>query len=418
MAIACNSAAITQPSVFGAQILSLEATAVQSHTFTNPFFTILRDQGASLASPVDFCNVTITHTHLGKNDTLRTQIWLPTDPSWNGRIQMGGGGGWAAGLDDLAAVTMSKALSQGYVTAGVDGGVPTDNFLSPAAWALTSPGNVDYNRLQDFAAIALHDGALFTKAVTASFYSQAADYSYWNGCSQGGRQGYMLAQRYPDIFDGISATAPAINFAQFFVSQTYPQQVLNELGEYPDPCEYQTLTKAAINACDGHDGLLDGIISHPDSCTFDPYKLVGTPADCDTSGPKTISRTAAAAMHAAWHGTRTANGSLLWPSIGYEANPANNILATVCAADGTCKSLRNSLYVDFIKYFVRKDPSYDIDDMTRKDFEHNFHAGVHEYGSILNAASPDLSEFRAAGGKLLTWHGLVCTFRSFLSYRY
>jgi feruloyl esterase len=219
----------------------------------------------------------------------------------------------------------------------------------------------------------------------------------------------MFAQRYPDVFDGIAASAPAINWAQFFVGQTFPQQVLNELGEIPHPCEYETLMKAVIDACDGNDGLIDGVISYPDSCSFDPYQLVDTPVECSEPGPgpAVISKAAAAAMDAVWHGTRAANGSLLWPSTGYETNVTNGPLTTECFGNGTCLSLRNTLFTDWITYFVEKNPEYNINNMTREDFVEVFKKGVREYSSILNTDSPDLSEFRAAGGKMLSYHGLV-----------
>ncbi|CAG5186738.1 uncharacterized protein ALTATR162_LOCUS11689 [Alternaria atra] len=323
----CASATISTPSIFGARILSIEATIVQNYAYASSIYNVVANHGHYPDTTIDFCNVTVTHTHPGTDDTLHTEVWLPLRPSWNGRLQMAGGGGWVAGLDELARGTMFTALSEGYVTSRVDAGIPTTDFTTAKDWALTSPGNVNYNRLQNFAMIGLHDGALITKSVIKSFYGRPADYSYWSGCSQGGRQGHMFAQRYPDVFDGIAVSAPAINWAPFFVGQTFPQQVLYELGEFPHTCEYDTLTAAVIKAYDGNDGLLDGLISHPDSCSFDPYELVGTPVNCNVPGaPAVISKAAAAAMDAAWHGTRAADGSLLWSSSGYEANTTNGVL--------------------------------------------------------------------------------------------
>jgi feruloyl esterase len=215
----------------------------------------------------------------------------------------------------------------------------------------------------------------------------------------------MFAQRYPDVFDGIAASAPAINWAQLFGGQTYPQQVLNELGEYPHPCEDAALAKAVVDACDRNDGLIDGIISHVDSCTFDPYQLVDTPVECSVSGPAVISKAAATAMDAAWHGTRTANGSLLWPSAGYEADVTTGVLATECFGNGTCESQRTTLFTNFVRYFVQKDPEFNLNNMTREEYVQTFKKGVREYSSILNTDSPGLSEFRAVGGKMLSYHG-------------
>jgi hypothetical protein len=125
--------------------------------------------------------------------------------------------------------------------------------------------------------------------------------------------------------------------------------------------------------------------------------------------PAAISKAAAAAIDAAWHGTRAADGSLLWPSSGYEANTTNGALFTSCSSDGTCKPVRLTLFTDFVKYFVKKDVEYNVNDMTREDFVQVFKQAGREYSSVLNMDTPDLREFRAAGGKMLAYHGLVRT---------
>ncbi|KAH6641942.1 Tannase/feruloyl esterase [Boeremia exigua] len=405
----CTPSAIPLPTVFGAEFLSVEASLVQNYSLPAGASDTYLNHGPVGVQPVDFCNVTLTHTHPGQHDTLHTQIWLPLPSAWNGRLQMVGGGGWVAGGDVSSFGSMKGAVGGGYVTSTVDAGVPTDDPYSSEDWALISPGNVDYLTLQNFAAKALNDGALATKAVIDSFYGKAASQSYWNGCSQGGRQGYMFAQRYPDVFDGIAAAAPAINYAEFFMTSAFPQQVLREIGEQPYPCEYQTLRRAVTAACDGLDGLIDGIISDPDACFFDPYTLVGSPANCSSAsppGPANISSAAAAAMDAVWHGLRTANGTLLWPGAGYTSN-VTVILGTTCSANGTCTLDRNTLFTDWIRLFAAKDPDFDVNKMTREDYVNAFRSSVNEYTSIMGTKSPDLTNFREAGGKLLTFHGLA-----------
>ncbi|KAJ8116152.1 hypothetical protein OPT61_g2348 [Boeremia exigua] len=396
----------TSSHLFGAEFLSIEVTLVQSYTLPTGVPAFYFNNPPASGDPVDFCNVTLTHTHPGQNDTLHTQIWLPLPAAWNGRLQMVGGASWIAGLGALA---MIGAVGDGYATSSVDAGIQSTNLQSAESWALLSPGNVDYLTLQNFATKALHDGALATQAVIESFYGQAASYSYWNGCSQGGRQGYMFAQRYPHVFDGIAATAPAIHLGRSFMASAYPQQVLNEIGEQPHPCEYQTLIEAVTSSCDELDGLSDGIISDPDACSFDPYSLVGFPVACDRAsppGPVSISMAAAAAMDAVWHGLRTADGSLLWPGAGYGTSVAE-ILGATCAGNGTCNAVRLQLFTDWIRLFLQKDPDFDVNNMTREEYVRAFHSSVCEYTSILDTDSPDLTEFREAGGKLLTWHGLA-----------
>jgi hypothetical protein len=308
-------------------------------------------------------------------------------------------------------------VTGGYASATVDGGVEHENGSSVAEWALTSPGNVDYNALQDFAFNGLIDGALIAKSIIKTFYHSPPTYSYWDGCSQGGRQGYLFAQRFPDVFDGIAAAAPAINWSPFFFAGTYPHQVFYELNAtgFPHPCEFEALEKAAIAACDGLDGLIDGLISDPDKCYIDPRTLVGSAVNCSaTGGPSTISANAAIIMEAVWEGPRTQNGSFLWYPAGYEVNggsleaPGPEIIGSTCN-NGTCTPLRATLFTDWIKYFIEKNPDYNLNNMTRAEWVEDFVAGEREYKSIINTDFPDLSGLRRSGGKLLTWHGLVST---------
>jgi hypothetical protein len=196
---------------------------------------------------MSFCNVTLTHTHPKQDDRIVSQVWLPVQPEWNGRLKMVGGGGFVAGRAYFTDLTMAVAVADGYATVTTDGGVPTDNSVD---WVLLSPGNLNMLALQNFAYVALQDAALAAKNVVKSFFGRSPLFSYFDGCSQGGRQGYAFAQRYPDVFDGIHAASPAIN-AELWVAEYFPQQVMNELKGFPHPCEIDALTNLAIKACDG-----------------------------------------------------------------------------------------------------------------------------------------------------------------------
>ena len=405
----CSPRAITNPVIFGAEFLTIEASPVWN--YTSGGVPNINNPNPGVDARVNFCNITLTHTHPGKSSRLHTQIWLPLNATWNKRWMMAGGGGWSAG-STLAFQSMSAAIDAGYATSTIDGGVAMEDMLSAASWALTSPGNVDYDALQDFASRGLIDGALATKSVIESVYGTGPEYSYWSGCSQGGRQGYMFAERYPDVFDGISANAPAINWNSVFFGGTYPQQVLYELDldAYPLPCEYDSLTLAAIAACDGNDGLIDGLISDPDGCLFDATTLIGKAAtQCHSPDGHVISEAAALAMNALSQGPLSSNGMGLWYGHGHEANATGelSIMASTCSNNGTCVPNRLSLFIDWLKYFVKKDPGYNLNNMTRQEWVSALHAGEREYASIINTNYPDLSDFRASGGKLLTYHGLV-----------
>lgn len=116
----------------------------------------------------------------------------------------------------------------------------------------------------------------------------------------------MLAQRYPEDFDGIAALAPAVNCGQFIPVLNWAHQIMHELNYYPRPCEVQAFTTAAIEACDELDGVADGVISYT-KCDFNPFGLIGRSFDCDGTGA-TFTEGGAKVMHAVWQGTRSVDG--------------------------------------------------------------------------------------------------------------
>lgn len=293
---ACSATNFPLPTIFGAEFLSLEANLVSNFS-RNVQTGLYTNHGGVVVENLDFCNVTLTYTHPGQNDTVHVQVWMPSD-TWNGRLQMIGGAGWQAGLHYAGLGGMAAAAAEGYASFGTDAGLGSDVY--PTNWALTSEGNVNLYLLQDLASVSLNDAAIIAKDIVNTFYGQAARYTYYSGCSQGGRQGLMLAQRYPDAFDGIAASAPAINWAEFFVAALWPSVLMDQLGEYPPSCEFDAITAAAIEACDGLDGVVDSIISNPDLCDFDPLSIVGKVIKCEGigSGERPISTAAATVTQA------------------------------------------------------------------------------------------------------------------------
>lgn len=243
------------------------------------------------------------------------------------------------------------------------------------------------------------------------YYGKLPRYSYFDGCSQGGRQGLALVQRYPTQYDGIVAGAPAINMPQVVSSIFWPQQFMNELKDYPYDCEVDAVVHAAIAAC-----LVDGIIAEPSICLkiFNPFSTVNTTIYCSQTGEKRqISKGAAAVVTATWTGMVTSYGRILWP--GY--TPGTNltgttgfqggIAGTACTADGKCAGRYNPLGSGWMKYFAAKDAELDVGNLTRERFQELVLQSVQEMTSFLGTDDVDLESLKQSGGKLLTWHGLV-----------
>lgn len=231
----------------------------------------------------------------------------------------------------------------------------------------------------------------------------------------------MLAQRYPTAYDGIAAGAPALEIPKLTASIFWPQQIMNMMGEYPYGCELDAITQAAISTCDKLDNVVDGLIADVESClaTFDPFQLVGTTTYCSqTRSEIQISSTAASVVNATWQGPVSASGKQIW----YGFNPGSDltgsmsyqpgIATTNCSSGGNCVSQPNVIGRQWLRLFVAKDSNFEIGNLTHETFDALINAGHQEFESFISTYDPDLSDFRAAGGKMITFHGLVSNLTS------
>ncbi|KAI1097420.1 tannase and feruloyl esterase [Jackrogersella minutella] len=403
------------PSVFGAEITSIEIDLVSNFSISVPDAYRFTQPSTELVNAT-FCNITVSYTHTGQNDNISVETWLPVD-NWNSRLQAVGGGGWATGRFPLSYGAMYGAIADGYATVTTDAGVPSTDALSADSWALVSPGNVDLYKLQNIGSVSLNDQAIIGKSLIRSFYGKGPDFSYWNGCSQGGRQGLMLAQRYPTAYDGIAAGAPAIYWTDVIPSIQWPQQFMDMLGEYPYGCEIDAITSAAISTCDGLDGTVDGVVAEPDIClgTFDPFKLVGTTIYCNqTGGEIHISKAAAAVVNATWQGTITEQGKKTWYGLNPGADLTGNgpyssgvsgTAATNCST-GTCVGLQVPLGYQWLQLFAARGAELNTSNLTHTQFDDLVYSGKQQFTSIIGTEDADLTRFRDAGGKLLVFHGM------------
>ncbi|WP_040811583.1 tannase/feruloyl esterase family alpha/beta hydrolase [Nocardia concava] len=387
----CNNFQIPAPE--GAAVESLTATAVPAATFQVPGTPPLG--GYPVPEVPAHCEVTVTLTHTGANDHAKVQVWLP-ESGWNGRFQAVGGAAYAAG--NVGGV--ATAVKQGYAAATTDAGVDTSGL--DTSWALNSSGQINSALLENFASRSVHELAVVGKQVVSEVYGKDASYAYWNGCSTGGRQGYMEAQKYPADFNGINADAPAINWNQFEVASLWPQVVMNEAHTYPSACEFNAFNQAAVKECDPLDGVADGLISDPGKCGFDPRRLIGTKVQCDGQDV-TITEADAEVVRKIWDGPRDASGKQLW--FGLPTGADFSALTASTTANGVTTGVPFIVPAQWVSTFVAKQPKFDTAHLTYAQFDQIFQQARAEYDSIIGTANPDLSAFRAAGGKLITWQG-------------
>lgn len=366
-AAATPCAAVSVPAPTGAKIESVQA----EHQTDGPAY----------------CRLTVTLTHSG-TDHVKVAVALP-DTGWNGRLQALGGSAYAAGEFGAPFV---QAVKDGYTAVTTDAGVSLNGL--DTSWALTAPGHVDQTLLTNFASRSVHEEALIGKAVTERYYQRPVAYSYWTGCSTGGRQGYSEAQNYPDDFDGVLANAPAVQWTQFAVATLWPQVVMNQEHDFPSTCVLTAFQQAAIRACDPRDGVTDNVIDRPDECSWDPSRLVGTKLVCDGK-EVTVTAKDADVMRKIWAGPADEHGRKLWAGLPQGAD----FTWLVSTQPGF------PVAVQWVQAFLEKQADFDTTKLTYGQFAQLFRQSVREYDDVIGTSDPDLSEFRRSGGKLITFVG-------------
>ena len=430
--IATPCANLVAPVIPDAGILSFVAS--ERHNYSFPEFPLF--QGAEV-NDLSFCNVTLSLRHTGADDTVWVNVWLPMK-DWNGRYQATGGGGLAAGFGDAI---VAGQVGKGYAASTTDAGLTLDNTVDPQSgvWALNDNGTPNEALQLNLAWRSIHDMAVASKDAIKKFYGSDPNYSYWHGCSQGGRQGYAAAAKYPHDFDGILAIAPAIDFAEMVPSDFWGPVVMRN-AEIPPSCVFDEYQKAIIAKCDPLDGVTDGLISSHEvleTCEFDTDSLVGKTfscgegcevpdaftirkrVPCTSTRDLTITSAHAEVVRKVLHGPRTSKGEFLW--YGVATGAEFSVLANVALTEnGTHEVIPFIVAENWLKYLVLQDPDFDMSKMTHPEYEHSFERSTSLLGPLWGNQQLDLSDFKQAGGKLLTWFGMADEFinpRGMLRYR-
>ncbi|MEU7532189.1 tannase/feruloyl esterase family alpha/beta hydrolase [Saccharothrix sp. NPDC042600] len=387
-------APVDVPAPAGARIESVVAEQRPGGTVTFPPTPF--SAPAPITDVPAYCEVTVTLTHDG-TDHVKVAVALP-GTGWTGRLQAVGGSAYTAG--DFGA-PLVQAVKDGYVGVTTDAGVPL-TFLD-TSWALNPDNTVNTTLLTNFATRSVHESAVVGKAVTRAFYGRSVTYSYWNGCSTGGRQGYAEAQRHPDDFDGVLANAPAVDWTRFAVATLWPQTVMNNDRHFPSNCVLTAFRQAAIAACDPDDGVTDGIVDRPDECSYDPRTLVGAKVLCD-GRETTVTAQDAEVVRKIWAGPTDTRGRNLWAGLPKGAD-FTWLAGTAVDGNGTPSAPGFPVATAWVRTFLAKQPGFDTASTTYEQYAVLFRQSVREYDRIIGTSDPDLSGFRRAGGKLITFVG-------------
>jgi feruloyl esterase len=347
--------------------------------------------GANLHGLPAFCRVTGTIRPSNDSD-IRFEVWMPAT-AWNGKFQGIGNGGFA-GL--ISYAQMGNALTHGYATASTDTGhTAAAGLAAPdASWALNHP-----EKITDFGYRAIHETTVAAKALVQAFYGNAAKRSYFNSCSNGGRQALMEVQRFPADYDGVIAGAPANYWTHLLaLAASDMRTTLVEAASYIPPVKLPAIESAALAACDSSDGVKDGVIENPRQCRFDPSVLLCQGAESNAC----LTQHQVAALKTIYDGLRDSKGTLLFPgySPGGESEPGG--WAPWITGTGPEKALMYFFSTQFFKNMVYSNPEWQVRNF---DSDRDTKAADQKMAKFLNATNPDLSGFRKRGGKLILYHG-------------
>lgn len=344
-------------------------------------------------------------------------IWvgLPMAGAWNGRWQSVGGGVYAG-----AATVPTDALREGYAAATTDTGHST-NALS-GSFGMLAPGKPNVELQTDFATRSLHLMSVIGKQLVQQFYGKDAQYSYWNGCSTGGRQGLRMAQDHPEDYDGILAGAPAIHWDRFQGAMLWYPMVQQRDNGGPVgggdrtvmPAKYRLATDHAVAACDAQDGVMDGILADPRQCRYlaSGDKSITLPS-CSASDAKCLTPGEAKAIDAMWKGPiacRKGTDCKVPDAASRKLDSKANQRLWYGQTRGTdLGSLGGAapfaVVPEQARYWVYFDPAWDWRSVKPEGFLQYFRDNVEKVGPMMASDNPDLGGFRKRGGKVVIWHG-------------
>jgi hypothetical protein len=323
------------------------------------------------------------------HETLRFRIALPAE--WNGRLLYAGGGGWNGSVSPFAFAPLPERT--GYAIVASDSGHQANGI--DASWAL---GN--HQARMEFAFLSVHSVAEAAKAILGDFYGSAPHHSYFEGCSNGGREGLASATRFPSDFDGIISRAPANYWSNLFTTfLRNGQRQQSSPGAALGPEQARIVEQTALRQCDALDGLADGTVANPEACHVRLEE-----AQCKPEGPtQCLTGEQIETARTFYSGLVSADGTLLYP--GWAPGGEGEgwpVWLTGAPAGPNARGAQALFGEGFYKYWVLADPNAD---MMQVDPE--AHRPALELADTLLTATPDLRTFFGLGNKVILWHGVA-----------
>lgn len=319
--------------------------------------------------------------------------------AWNGRVINLGGGGYGGSVPDV-----SMALRRGEVGSATDTGhsaawcnaiapetgrsnAQPDCGLAGGGFVLDPAGDLLGAQVKDFMRRSLEQQTTWALRLSGLYHRAPAVRNYWVGASTGGRQGWEMAQRYGERYDGFLLGFPAVNWNRFIIAEAWPAVVVDELlgpGGL-SPAKSDAANAAAVAGCDGDDGVVDGTIAEPRRCRFDA-------AEVDV-----LSSAEARAVNLIWDGPRTADGGRLWGGI------TRGTSFSTLLPGGTGM---NPMIETYLRYWLYQDAEFDWrEELTIENFPEAFAFSERKFRTVAATDATDLSGVRRGGAKIISYHG-------------
>ncbi|KAJ9665464.1 hypothetical protein H2201_004346 [Coniosporium apollinis] len=402
--------------------ITIDPASVLANPVTN---TSVRGQNDYPDATFDYCNVTFAYTHNGRNDTVHVRYWLPTPEKFQNRYLSTGGGGYAI---NSGTRSLPGGIIYGAVAGATDGGFGSFNTNFNQVFLIQN-GTINWESLFMFGYQGIHEMSVLGKEFTRLFFNMSDTklYSYYQGCSEGGREGWSQVQRYGNQFDGVITGAPAFRFSFQQVQHLYSNVVEQTMSYCPPPCELEKILNETIAACDPMDGLTDGVVARTDLCKLNfnvnstigkPYYCPATEASMNPFGPQSpaapaqdgiVSAMGAAVMSEILAGLHDLQGRQVYFSYQPAADVGSVDAATQYnATTGQWELEINQFGAEFPERFLmllNASTLPTLDNVTYDTLKNWMIQGWQMYEDTLHTTWPDLTPFQQAGGKVLHYHG-------------
>jgi len=382
-----NCEALAQLELPGAKIVSAETFTAGAFPPPQNMAFWMGESAAFYKSLGAFCRVA-AEAKPSADSNIKIEVWMPVE-GWNGKLLGEGNGGFAG---EIGHYGLGNALKQGYAAVGTDTGHSAGG--TDASWAIGHP-----EKVADYGYRGIHEMTRVAKAAVQAFYGSAPQHSYFGGCSNGGRQALMEAQRFPEDYDGILAGAPA-NYWTHLLTKALADAQATTL----DPASYIPSSKlpaiaGAVNAaCDAQDGVADGILNEPNKCKFDPAVLLCKEGDSE----KCLTAPQITALKKLYAGPRDAKGNLIFPGYVPGAEEGRGGWTTWITGPAPGKSLLFVFGGGYFSNMVYEKADWNYRDTTVDDA---LKAAEAKTSKVLDANDANLAGFKARGGKLILYHG-------------